>query len=63
MIYTSTNHQQIRVKNLPILTKKNEKLVETITRSIKHFQLIKGIMKKRQGSVIKMSVQKTKKKR
>jgi len=44
------------------LTKKNEKLVETITRSIKHFQLTKGITKKRQGSVIKMSVQKMKKK-
>jgi len=40
----------------------NEKLVETITRSIKHFQLTKGITKKRQGNVIKMSVQKTKKK-
>jgi len=40
----------------------NKKLVETITRSIKHFQLTKGITKKRQGNVIKMSVQKTKKK-
>jgi len=41
----------------------SEKLVETITRSIKHFQLTKGITKKRQGNVIKMSVQKTEKKR
>jgi len=57
---SSTNQGQ---KPSHIEKKKNEKLVETITRSIKHFQLIKGIMKKRQGSVIKMSVQKTKKKR